>query len=207
MSTVCVREPVPSLDSPPRESTDPADFDQVVSANWEMWVQWVFNRLRDRSTRYRPANWGDAEDIIQDILGQASQYLHCYRPGGAPLSAWLMGWIKIHFRQNRRGLAYDPAKKRPVLRFVGDEKLPNIGGHYWPDDDRRFPVDREAVRNAVDGLSPPYRDTITLRHFQGLNMREAGERRGVSRQRIHQVLRQGYDKLRVSLDSLAPDPA
>ena len=193
--------------SNPRESSDPADFEAVVTACWNMWVNWVMVRMYARSTPQRPANFADAEDLVQDAVISMSRSLHYYRPDVAPLSAWIMGALKLYYYQNRRGLVYDPSLKRPTLRFVGDAKLPNIGGSYLPDDDRDCPIDREAVRNAVGSLHETRRDVVTKRYFGGLNLREIGDTLGLTRQRVHQLLGDGHEKLRKSLASFAPKPA
>nr|HID13597.1 sigma-70 family RNA polymerase sigma factor [Anaerolineae bacterium] len=54
----------------------------------------------------------------------------------------------------------------------------------------------EALRGALEVLPPREQKVLKLRFFEGLSQQEAGERLGVSRQRVDQIEKQALRRLR-----------
>lgn len=86
----------------------------------------------------------------------------------------------------------DEAQYRPTLSNPCDSDLVHEG-------DQGQQVDYALVRALVSELPDQMRRAVELSYFQGLNSREVGERMGVSRQRVHQVLIEAERELRSKL--------
>ena len=65
-----------------------------------------------------------------------------------------------------------------------------------PDNDQELSLlKRNLIRALKEDITPRQRETMLLYYGQGLNMREIGQKLGISKERVRQVEKQAMDKL------------
>lgn len=122
-----------------------------------------------RVARSLTRNAADAEDLVQDSLVRA--YRAIDRFDGRYPRAWLLTILRnTHINRNRR--------RRPELLRDPDTQLETA--QQSPEDDERNRPDRfidfefdAAVEDALDALSPTFREVIELVDIDGLSYAEA----------------------------------
>jgi RNA polymerase sigma factor (sigma-70 family) len=178
----------------PETTSDLAHLDLVVTAKWDMWVNWIMIRLRVKATHARPANRADAEDIVQEMVLVAYQYRHNYfRKEGAPLAAWLMWLLKVRFYQAPWGAVHRTQKKRPRLVLVEARKLAPLGGVCSP---IAAVENRDGAEVAMAAMTPLQRRLVGLRFYEGMGLTEIARRCGVGRRRVPLRLTEGFMRAR-----------
>jgi RNA polymerase sigma-70 factor (ECF subfamily) len=75
-----------------------------------------------------------------------------------------------------------------------------------PDDALRMSVEREALRAALDNLSPDHRTVIALRYLEDLTVNEIAERTGVRSGTVKSRLHYALTQLRAAYDAAARSP-
>lgn len=122
-----------------------------------------------RVARSLTRNAADAEDLVQDSLVRA--YRAIDRFDGRHPRAWLLTILRnTHINRNRR--------RRPELLRDPDTQLERA--EQSPEDDERSRPDRfidfefdAAVEDALDSLSPTFREIVELVDIDGLSYAEA----------------------------------
>ena len=122
-----------------------------------------------------------AEEHVQEALLNAWRGIRGFQRG-RPIKPWLMRILvnEVLSRQRRRSLATVPLDESPPLEAP-------------PGDVEAF-ADRDAIRHALDQLTPEHRQVVVLRYFADLTVRDvaraAGVREGTVKSRLHRALRQ-----------------
>jgi len=148
-------------------------------------------------------NPADAEEVAQEAVLKAFSKLASFR-AESKFSTWL---VQITYNEAKMKLR----KARPHLYESIDEKRQTEEGDYWPRDFadwRPIPSEllekddvRRALENALNSLSPLFREVVTLRDIQNLTIRETSTILGISEAAVKTRLHRARLLLR---DSLAP---
>jgi RNA polymerase sigma factor (sigma-70 family) len=127
--------------------------------------------------RWLTSNHADSLDVVQDACLRALNGIGSFADGDA--RAWVLTIV--------RRTAYDwLSKNRPAAIVLADDvedlesaQLPESD----PDTAESQLIDQEnetLLQNAIAGLPPHYRQTLVLRHVQGLTYRKIAELTGTS---------------------------
>jgi RNA polymerase sigma-70 factor (ECF subfamily) len=118
--------------------------------------------------RYLLGNDADAEDVVQEAFLRAFKYFRGYRGGDA--RAWLLTIV----RNTSRGWLRRERAAAQMVEF--DEEIHSEAVEQEQPEAELFrAVDRERVREALDGLPAEFREVVVLRELQGLSYQEIGE--------------------------------
>ena len=141
----------------------------------------------------------EALDATHDTFARAWERWDQY-DSQRPLRGWLHG-IVVH-------LALDQLRRRRVRRLA----LPHLGGTTLAmreSSDAGDPADelarRAVVEDALDGLRPPVRAALVLRHFYGYDYAQIGSMLGMSSGTVGSTLTRAHAAIRERLE--ARDPA
>lgn len=148
-------------------------------------------------------NPADAEEVAQEAVMKAFSNLPRFR-AESKFSTWL---IQITYNEARMKVK----KARQHLYESIDEQQQNEKGDFWPKDYadwRPIPSEvleqneiRQAVQDAINSLSPDYREVLILRDVQHLSIKETTTILGISEANVKTRLHRARLQLR---DSLAP---
>jgi RNA polymerase sigma-70 factor (ECF subfamily) len=148
-------------------------------------------------------NPADAEEVCQEAVLKAFSNLSSFR-AESKFSTWL---VQITYNEARMKLK----KARPHLYESIDDQQQNQEGDFWPKDYadwRPIPSElleqneiRQAVQDAINSLSPSYREVLVLRDVQHLSIKETSTILGISEPNVKTRLHRARLLLR---DGLAP---
>ncbi len=148
-------------------------------------------------------NSADAEEVAQEAFLKAFIGLKSFR-AEAKFSTWV---LQICYNEARMRVR----KARAHLYDSLDEQSENGEGALWPRDLadwRPIPSEvlekkeiREAVHEAINSLSPTYREVLVLRDVQHLSIKETTAILGISETNVKTRLHRARLQLR---DALAP---
>jgi RNA polymerase sigma-70 factor (ECF subfamily) len=148
-------------------------------------------------------NPADAEEIAQEAVLKAFSHLCGFR-GESKFSTWL---VQITYNEAKMRLK----KARRHLHESIDDQQQGEDGDFWPRDFadwRPIPSElleqneiRQAVQEAINSLSPGYREALVLRDVQHLSIKETSKILGVSEPAVKTRLHRARLLLR---DRLAP---
>ena len=148
-------------------------------------------------------NPADAEEVCQEAVLKAFSNLSSFR-AESKFSTWL---VQITYNEARMKLR----KARPHLYESIDDQHQNEEGDFWPKDYadwRPIPSElleqneiRQAVQDAINSLSPSYREVLVLRDVQHLSIKETSTVLGISEPNVKTRLHRARLLLR---DGLAP---
>ena len=148
-------------------------------------------------------NAADAEEVVQEAIMKALAALPRFR-GEAKFSTWLIQITINEARLKRR-------KDRRHLYDSIDEQQTDDQGEYFPKDFadwREIPSEelqrkelREALKRALDSLSPKYREVLILRDIQHLSIQETAQVLKISEGNVKTRLLRARFQMR---DALAP---
>jgi RNA polymerase sigma-70 factor (ECF subfamily) len=148
-------------------------------------------------------NPADAEEVAQEAVLKAFSSLANFR-AESKFSTWL---VQITYNEAKMKLR----KARPHLYESIDERQQTEDGDFWPNDFadwRPIPSEllekdevRQALQNAINSLSPIFREVVTMRDVQNLSIRETSTILGISEGAVKTRLHRARLLLR---DSLAP---
>jgi len=148
-------------------------------------------------------NQADAEEVAQEAVLKAFSKLSSFR-AECKFSTWL---VQITYNEARMRLRKD---RRNLYESL-DEQHEEPEGDYWPRDFadwRPIPSElleenetRQALQNAIDSLSPTYREVVVLRDVQNLSIKDAAIILGVTEGTVKTRLHRARLLLR---DALAP---
>ena len=145
----------------------------------------------------------DAEEVSQEAVFKAFVHLSSFR-SESKFSTWL---VQITFNEARMKLRKD----RQHLYDSIDTPQQDAEGDYWPRDFADWrPIAsevletdeaRRALENAINSLSPRYRDVVVLRDVENLNIKDTAVVLGISEGSVKTRLHRGRLILR---DLLSP---
>ena len=136
-------------------------------------------------------NRQDAEDVMQETFVYAFKNLHRYDSRRAGFRTWLYTIAISRCRNQYRG-------KYPLLLDFASLLGLDVPG---PQSERPEPalfeqVTREAVEEALAGLSPRLREAVVLRYGHGLTYREMAEVIGCPQKTAESRIRLAHEALR-----------
>jgi RNA polymerase sigma-70 factor, ECF subfamily len=148
-------------------------------------------------------NQADAEEVAQDAVLKAFSKLSTFR-GECKFSTWL---VQITYNQARMRLRKD---RRHLYESL-DYQQQDGEDDYWPRDFadwRPIPSElleddetRQALQNAINSLSPNYREIVVLRDIENLSIKDTAAILGLSEATVKTRLHRARLLLR---DALAP---
>jgi RNA polymerase sigma-70 factor, ECF subfamily len=148
-------------------------------------------------------NQADAEEVSQEAVLKAFSHLSSFR-GDAKFSTWL---VRITINEARMKLRKD---RRHLYESV-DEPNTAGDGDYFPKDFadwREVPSEaaqrkelREALKRAMSGLLPKYREVLVLRDIQHMSIDETAQTLGITPANVKTRLLRARLQMR---DALAP---
>jgi RNA polymerase sigma-70 factor, ECF subfamily len=193
------------MPQPQLESTEAALIRRVCDGNAEAFEELVrpYERLVYGTAMSILKNQGDAEEVAQEAVLKAFSKLSTFR-AECKFSTWL---VQITYNEAKTRLRKD---RRHLYESLDDQQQ-EPGGDYWPKDFadwRPIPSElleknevREALQNAINSLTPTYREIVVLRDVQNLSIKEVGIILGLSEGTIKTRLHRARLLLR---DALAP---
>ena len=148
-------------------------------------------------------NPADAEDVAQEAVLKAFTGLSSFR-AECKFSTWL---VQITYNEARLKLRKD----RRHLYESMDDPMQDPEGDHWPRDFadwRPIPSEllerseaRQALQNAINSLSPNYREVVVLRDVQNLSIKDTATVLGITAGSVKTRLHRARLLLR---DALAP---
>lgn len=149
------------------------------------------------------SNPADAEEVVQEAVLKALAALPKFR-AEAKFSTWL---VQITINEARLKLRKD---RRHLYESIDEDKADEEGDCFPKDyaDWREIPSEelqrkelREALRRALDGLAPKYREVLLLRDVQHLSIEETAQVLGITQASVKTRLLRARIQMR---DALAP---
>lgn len=149
------------------------------------------------------SNQEDAADLVQDAFVKAYRALGSLRDGQA-FFAWLCRIAVNLCRNFRRGRAHPPpiSLEEGVLIDGEYSPLDVADSSYEPARLAEVSATADAVRRAIETLSPTYREVVVMHHLDGLPVDHIAEVVGVPVGTVKSRLSRGRDNLRRALRSL-----
>ena len=149
--------------------------------------------------RYLTRNDHDAQDVVQDAYLRALKYFGGFRgEGGAAESGAARAWVLAIVRNTVH--TWRRRHRADALATEFDEELHSeavAGDHPAAALDRD--TTRESVRQALDRLSPEFREVIVLRELEGLSYKEISDVTGVPVGTVMSRLARARGRLREAL--------
>lgn len=154
-----------------------------------------------RSLARRLVSPDDADDLVQDTLAAA---LVARSPLERPSRAWLATVARRIAMKRQRSDRHRTDRETLAVQERGDD-----GSQGWSQGGSQVPTPEElvarseqqrAVVDAVLALDEPYRSTVLLRYFEGLEPKDIAERTGIPAATVRTRLRRGVETVRMRLD-------
>jgi len=112
---------------------------------------------------------GLAEELVQDVFTRVWRHAGDFDPERASFRTWLY--------QIARNAAIDVERRRMVRPSLSSESASEEPTE--PDEPIERAVLRWQMEAALERLGPDHREVLRLAHFEGLTMREIGDRLGI----------------------------
>ncbi|MBV9676281.1 MAG: sigma-70 family RNA polymerase sigma factor [Acidobacteriaceae bacterium] len=166
----------------------PSDFEQVALP----YLHHAYNLAR-----WLASNDQDAEDIVQEAYLRAFRFYCCFR--GGDVRPWLLKIVRNTYytwsQQNRVQQSTESESD-----FVNrDQPFGN------PEELAIQNSSSELLRNALETLSPQFRELLILREFEGLSYKEIANIVGVPTGTVMSRLSRARTRLRQSVADLRMD--
>jgi RNA polymerase sigma-70 factor, ECF subfamily len=136
----------------------------------------------------------EAEDVVHDAFIAIVERADQYREDRGSVVAWLVTTV--------RNLALDRTRRRIRRAQITDDELRHEPVEPIPSPEvlSWLSREREAVRAALDRLSPSQRTTLEIAFFEGLSYPEIAEREGVPLGTVKSRAARALAALRAALD-------
>lgn len=135
--------------------------DQAKSGNAEAFAK-LYDAYIERVSRYvyfRVSEDCDVEDLVSQVFLKAWENLERYKMGSSPFAAWLYtiarNLVIDHYRTKKDTLSLED-----VLALPADMEL--------PDEQAQTRLDLEALRDALQFLTPDQQQALILKYIAGL---------------------------------------
>jgi len=151
--------------------------------------------------RYLTRNEHDAQDVVQDAYLRGLRYFGGFRgegEGGGAASGAARAWLLAIVRNTAH--TWRRRHRADALATEFDEELHSeavAGDHPAAALDRD--TTRESVRQALDRLSPEFREVIVLRELEGLSYKEISDVTGAPVGTVMSRLARARGRLREAL--------
>ena len=160
-------------------SSIPSDPELLLAHTY--WVRSLARRL--------VTDAGDADDLTQETMLAA---LRSPAPRSrSAIKSWLGAILKHRWRSRVRAESRRQARERTVARHESESPANDLT--------ERAELHRDIVE-AVLELREPFRSTVLLRYFEGLNASQIASQAGVNPATVRSRLRRGVAELRARLD-------
>jgi RNA polymerase sigma-70 factor (ECF subfamily) len=181
---------LPRPTAPPEEEPHPVD-EPARRAGFEATF------LPHLPAAYNLARWltrdgHDAEDVVQEA------YLRAFRSSGGFHGGDGRAWFLAIVRNTCLTWLQRNRPPKPTVPF--DEAV-----HGGPADAAESPPGGEALRRAMDGLPPEFREAVVLRELEGLSYKEVAAVTGVPIGTVMSRLSRGRGLLREAMTGQRPD--
>ncbi|NUQ76945.1 MAG: sigma-70 family RNA polymerase sigma factor [Polyangiaceae bacterium] len=115
----------------------------------------------------------ESEDVVHDAFVAVVERADQYKAERGSVVAWLVATV--------RNLALDRMRRRTRRAQITEEELRHEPAEVVPDPEILTWVEREreAVRRALEKLSPAQRETLEVAFFEGLSYPEIAERQNI----------------------------
>ena len=135
---------------------------------------------------------GLAEELVQDVFTRVWRHAGDFDPERASFRTWLY--------QIARNAAVDMERRRTVRPSLSPEF--DAEEPVEPEEPIERAVLRWQVQAALERLGPDHREVLRLAHFEGLTMREIGERLGIPVGTVKSRTSYALRILRLALDEM-----
>jgi RNA polymerase sigma-70 factor, ECF subfamily len=152
-------------------------FESIYRRTFPRVYAYVASLLRDRAA---------AEDVTAQAFERAYRKRRRFRSGRGTPEAWIFGIA--------RNAALDELRRRQ--RSARLEADPEDVGAAAPEDHAELAARRQAVRAALDSLTPRERDLIALKFAGGLTNAELAKTLGISESNVGTRLHRTVQKIR-----------
>jgi RNA polymerase sigma-70 factor (ECF subfamily) len=130
-----------------------------------------------------------SEEVAQEVLLEVWRTAARFDPAKGSAATWAM--TIAHRRAVDRVRSASAAAAREVRTVEalipnGDQVADMVEAN----------LDRERVRQCLEGLTPPQRESITLAYYGGLSYRQVAERLGIALSTIKTRIRDGLTRMR-----------
>lgn len=141
-----------------------------------------------------------AEDVTQDVLGEAFAGLRTYR-GAARLSSWLFVLATRHVAHHLRS----PQRRMVAVGHPGDEGYPEAAVAPDQDWESRYERDDRArhVRRAIEALAEPMRSVILAYYLGELSVAEIARDLDMAEGTVKSHLHRGRRAVRAATEDLS----
>lgn len=179
-----------------RISRDPAAFEEFYRAHVDAVQRFIARRVSDPYV---------AADLTAEVFLAVIDSAESYRPGKAPVGAWLYGIARNVMASHRRR----HAREAKVATAIAGRALVDAGDLLRLEE--RIDAQRQArtLYEAMDRLSESEREVLELVALDGLTSAEAAAALGISqvaaRVRLHRARRQMRSALTPSLPAEMAD--
>ncbi len=138
-----------------------------------------------RYIRRRTPDDFEAEDVTQAVFADAAKRLGDFKPGAAPVLAWLYTVAQRRLADRARRLAHQHASLRELERA----RLAAVGSEYGAEV-------AAALHDAIAALPETQRDVVVLKLLRGLTFAEIAGRVGSSEGACKMRFARGLEALR-----------
>jgi RNA polymerase sigma-70 factor, ECF subfamily len=139
-------------------------------------------------------DYGEAEELVQNVFLYLYQKADLFQPDKGTAKSWITQAAYHRALDRRDYLVY-----RQFYLGTEFEVLPDtLAGDFDLEREIGSRLNREQLLKALDELPEKQRLTLTLNFFEGLELREIGERLGDSIANVRHNYYRGLDKLRKS---------
>jgi RNA polymerase sigma-70 factor (ECF subfamily) len=163
--------------------------ERALKALYERYGALVFSlalrKLNDR---------GLAEEVLQDVFFRCWEQAHTYRPEAGSLAAWLFGITRNRCIDVRRGRQAH-ARERERDELPSPDTLQEPGRA----DAAEVVALQLTVQAALNELTPPQRQAITLAYYDDLSQSEIARRLGEPLGTVKTRIRAAMERLRRTL--------
>jgi RNA polymerase sigma-70 factor, ECF subfamily len=130
-----------------------------------------------------------SEEVSQEVLLEVWRTAARFDPAKGTAATWVMTIA------HRRAVDRVRSATAAAAREVKTAEVPSQNGDEVADTVAAS-LDRDRVRQCLDSLTPPQRESITLAYYGGLSYRQVGERLGVALSTIKTRIRDGLTRMR-----------
>ena len=158
------------------------------SQTFEQQAMPLFDSLY-RYARVLAADRGEAEDLVQETYLKGLRGFVSFTPG-TNFRAWMFRILRNTFLTSRSGLRAVPPLPLDDQPLIDDAN---------PEVEFIQRVDRESLRNAIDGLPVPFKEVLMLSDVENMSYKEIAETLSIPIGTVTSRLIRARQKVRVAL--------